>query len=155
MHYKIELTQAQPAWIAVVRDRVQAHELSRFVPAACGEVWNFIRAANLPKPGRHVAVYLDAMGTVEVGAEVSGKFAGNERVHCSQLPAGHAVTTTHYGPYAGLAAAHAAIRSWCAKHGHPCSAVSWEVYGHWEENWSADASKIRTDVFYLLKDATV
>jgi effector-binding domain-containing protein len=152
MRYKIELTQAEPAWAAVVRDRVRAEELSRFVPAACGEVWNFIRAAGLPKPGRHVAVYLDGQGNVEVGAEVSEKFAGSERVHCVQLPAGPAVTTTHYGPYAGLNAAHGAIRSWCTEHGHRCSAASWEVYGHWEDNWSADASKIRTDVFYLIEE---
>ncbi|RBP44192.1 effector-binding domain-containing protein [Roseimicrobium gellanilyticum] len=150
MSYKITLAQAEPTWVAVVRDRVQAQDLSRFVPAACGEVWSFIRAAKLPKPGRHVAVYLDGQEHVEVGAEVSEKFAGNERVHCSLLPSGRAVTTTHYGPYAGLGAAHAAIRAWCAQHGHQCSAVSWEVYGHWEETWSADASQIRTDVFYLL-----
>jgi effector-binding domain-containing protein len=150
MSYHITLTQTEPTWLAVVRERVSPQELSRFVPAACGEVWNFIRTANLPRTGRHVAVYLDEQGTVEVGAEVSEKFAGNERVHCSLLPAGRAVTTTHFGPYAGLAAAHAAIRSWCKEHGHRCSAVSWEVYGHWEESWSADASQIRTDVFYLL-----
>lgn len=154
MSYKIQITHTEPTWIAVVRDRVRPQDLSRFVPAACGEVWNFIRAAKLPQPGRHVAVYLDGQGTVEVGTEISAKFSGDERVHCSQLPSGRAVTTTHFGPYAGLAAAHAAIRSWCADHGHGCSVVSWEVYGHWEEHWSADASKIRTDVFYLLKDAT-
>lgn len=150
MTYNVQLTHSKPTWAAVVRDRVQAQDFSRFVPAACGEVWTFIRAAKLPRPGRHVAVYLDGQGSVEVGAEVSEKFTGNERVHCSQLPSGRAVTTTHFGPYAGLAAAHAAIRSWCSDHGYRCSVVSWEVYGHWEEHWSADPSKVRTDVYYLL-----
>jgi effector-binding domain-containing protein len=150
MPYEIQLTESEPTWLAVVRERVRPQELSRFVPAACGEVWSFIRAAKLPQPGRHVAVYLDAQGHVEVGAEVSEKFTGSERVHCSQLPSGRVATTTHYGAYARLGEAHAAIRTWCAEHAHPCSPISWEMYGHWEESWSANASKIRTDVFYLL-----
>src|SRR5439155_495066 len=101
MRYQIELTHSNPVPTAVVRSRVPAKELAQFVPAACGEVWSFIRSAGLPRPGRHMALYLDAQGAVEVGAEVSEPFAGNERVHCSQLPAGRAVTTVHFGPYAG------------------------------------------------------
>ena len=98
-----------------------------------------------------MALYLDN-GSVEVGAEVSEPFAGNDRVHCSQLPAGRVVTTVHFGPYGRLADAHTAIRQWCAEHGHRCSGVSWEIYGHWDESWNTDSSKIRTDVFYLLHD---
>jgi len=150
MRYQIELTDSKPIITAVIRNRVPAKELAQFVPAACGEVWSFIRSAGLQRPGRHLALYLDAQGSVEVGAEVSEPFAGNERVHCSQLPAGRVVTTVHFGPYGRLPEAHAAIREWCARHGHRCSGVSWEIYGHWEESWNADSSKIRTDVFYLL-----
>jgi hypothetical protein len=38
-----------------------------------------------------------------VGAEVSEPFVGNDRVHCSQLPAGRVVTAIHYGPTHALA----------------------------------------------------
>ena len=152
MRYPIELMDSKPIHTAVIRSRVAAKELAQFVPAACGEVWSFIRSAGLPRPGRHMALYLDAQGSVEVGAEVSEPFVGNDRVHCSQLPAGSVATTVHFGPYQTLSAAHAAIREWCAKCGHRCSGVSWEIYGHWEESWNTDASKIRTDVFYLLHD---
>ena len=152
MRYPIELMDSKPIPTALVRSRVPAKELAQFVPAACGEVWSFIRSVGLPRPGRHLALYLDAQGSVEVGAEVSEPFVGNERVHCSQLPAGRVVTTVHFGPYARLSDAHAAIREWCAKHGHRYTGVSWEIYGHWEESWNTDPSKIRTDVFYLLHD---
>ena len=152
MRYQVELTRSKPITTAVVRSRVSAKELAQFVPAACGEVWSFIRSAGLPRPGRHLALYLDAQGSVEVGAEVSEPFAGNARIHCSQLPAGRVVTTVHFGPYGRLADAHTAIRQWCAEHGHRCSGVSWEIYGHWDESWNTDSSKIRTDVFYLLHD---
>ena len=153
MRYQIEMTHSRPIHTAVIRGRVRPEELAQFVPAACGEVWSFVRSAGLPRPGRHLALYLDAQGSVEVGAEVAEPFTRNGRVHCSQLPAGRVVTATHFGPYARLSEAHAAIRAWCAEHGHRCSGVSWEIYGHWEENWNTDPSKIRTDVFYLLDDA--
>src|SRR5262249_7172606 len=123
----------------------------RFVPAACGEVWSFIRSAGLSRPGRHVALYLQGQ-EVEVGAEVAAPFTGNERIQCSQLPSGRVATTVHFGPYAGLSEAHAAIRQWCAEHGHPLAGICWEIYGHWDESWNANPSKIRTDVFYLLQD---
>jgi effector-binding domain-containing protein len=152
MRYQIELTNSKSIHTAVIRSRVQAKELSQFVPTACGEVWSYIRSAGLPRPGRHLALYLDAQGSIEVGAEVSAPFVGNDRVHCSQLPAGQVVTTVHYGPYARLSEAHTAIRAWCSEHGYPCSGISWELYGHWEESWNTDSSKIRTDVFYLLDD---
>ena len=152
MRYEIELMRVEPVHAAVIRDRVRPKELARFVPAACGEVWSFIRAAGLPRPGRHVALYLDHEGTVEVGAEVSEPFTGNGRVHCSQLPGGRTATTVHFGPYTRLSEAHEAVKKWCAEQRHPCSGICWEVYGHWQDEWNADPSRIRTDVFYLLRD---
>ena len=151
MPYQINLTRVESIPTAVIRSRVRPEELSKFVPAACGEVWSFIRSAGLPRPGRHTALYLEA-GLVEVGAEVAERFAGNDRVHCSQLPAGRVVTATHFGPYARLGEAHAEIRRWCAEHRHRLAGICWEIYGHWEESWNAEPSKIRTDVFHLLED---
>jgi effector-binding domain-containing protein len=151
MLYQIEVKASQPTLTAVVRDRVRPEELAKFVPAACGEVWSFARAAGLPKPGRHVALYLSD-GVVEAGAEVSERFAGNARVQCSQLPAGRVATAVHFGPYGRLREAHAAVRAWCAQQGHRLTNISWEIYGHWEESWNTDPSKIRTDIFYLLED---
>jgi len=152
MQYHIELAQSDATLTAVVRGRVQQNELARFVPAACGEVWSFVRTAGLRQPGRHVALYLDRQGSVEVGAEVSEPFVGNDRVQCSQLPSGRVATTVHFGPYTSLSDAHSEIREWCARHGHKCSDTSWEIYGHWDESWNADSSKIRTDVFHLLEE---
>lgn len=154
MQYQIEVKQSEPATTAVIRSRVRKEELSKFVPAACGEVWSFARSAGLSRPGRHVALYLnDGQGSVEVGAEVGEPFTGNHRVHCSQLPAGLVATTVHLGPYGRLGDAHEAIREWCAERGHRRSNVSWEIYGHWQDSWNSDPSKIRTDVFYLLDES--
>jgi effector-binding domain-containing protein len=151
MPYQIELTDSNPITTAVIRGRVPAQELAQFVPAACGEVWSFIRSAGLRRPGRHTSLYLED-GLVEVGAEVSAPFTGNERIHCSQLPGGLVATTVHFGPYGHLRDAHVAIREWCASKGHRLSGTCWEIYGHWEQSWDADPSKIRTDIFHLLQD---
>jgi effector-binding domain-containing protein len=153
MHYEVRLTRSELVHTAVILDRVPPKELSRFVPAACGEVWKYVRAAGLQRPGRHMALYLNREGTVEVGAEVSKPFEGNGRIHCSHLPAGETATTVHFGPYAQLSEAHNAVREWCEENGY-LPEVCWELYGHWEEAWNKDPSKIRTDVFYLLKPKT-
>ncbi|MDB5328046.1 MAG: Bacterial transcription activator, effector binding domain, partial [Phycisphaerales bacterium] len=36
-------------------------------------------------------------------------------------------------------------------HGHAMAGPNWELYGHWDQSWNDDPSKIRTDVYYLLK----
>jgi effector-binding domain-containing protein len=151
MPYNITISNSEPTLTAVVRDRIEPKQLSKFVPAACGEVWTFIRSAGLPRPGRHVALYLDN-GLVEVGAEVSETFAGNNRIYCSKLPAGRVATTTHFGPYPHLGEAHSELRRWCAEHGQPLSNICWEIYGHWDDSWNAAPSKIRTDIFHLLQN---
>lgn len=144
-----------PVHLAVIRERVERGGLARFIPAACGEVWTFLRTPGMPRGGRHVAVYLDEDGLVEVGAEVTAPFTGNERVRCSSLPSGASVTAVHLGPYARLGEVHGEIRRWCSERGHRLAGVSWEIYGHWEESWNRDPAKIRTDVFHLLAEPAV
>jgi effector-binding domain-containing protein len=152
MEYQIQVLHVPPQPTAVIRFRAAPHELSRAVPQACGEVWSFARAAGLPRPGRHLAVYLDCAINLEVGAEMSQPFAGDGRVVCSNTPAGLAATTVHWGPYQRLGEAHQAVVRWCAANGFTPTGVNWEIYGHWEDAWNDDPAKIRTDVFYLLRD---
>lgn len=97
--------------------KVPRAELGRFVPAACGEVWSYVRSAGLTAPGRHLALYGPEEGCVEVGAEIGAEFVGNGRVCCSELPAGVTATVVHLGPYQRLGATHAALREWCAVRG--------------------------------------
>jgi effector-binding domain-containing protein len=151
MSYEINLTRVEPLHIAVIRARVASSELARFVPAACGEVWTFIRQPNMPKPGRHVALYLDANGSIEVGVEVAAPFIGNERIVCSQTPAGLLATTQHLGPYRLLSNAHRAVKEWCSEYRHKLAGISWELYGHWKEEWNTDPSKILTDIYYPIQ----
>lgn len=60
----------------------------------------------------------------------------------------YAAATTHWGDYR-LGEAHDAVVTWCRTTGHTLAGISWEVYGHWHD----DPTKIRTDIFYLLRPA--
>lgn len=145
--YPVAVQNVEAQTTGVIRRRARSQELAAVIPQACGEVWEFFRASGLPRPGRHVALYLDGEINLECGVEVAAPFAGNDRVVCSHIPAGLVATAAHFGPYHCLHEAHAAIRTWCADHGRTLAGPSWEVYGHWDD----DPAKLRTDVYYLLQ----
>lgn len=102
MAYEISVERLEPRTIASVRRRARQDQLSTVVPAACGDVWNFVRANGIAHPGRHVALYREGEGgelDVEVGVEVGGPFTGDGKVSCSAIPGGTVATTVHLGPY--------------------------------------------------------
>jgi effector-binding domain-containing protein len=151
---RLEMLSASQA-LAVVRRRAAIRQLSKVIPEACGIVWNTLKAHHVTGAGRHVAVYLDTqleLLNLEVGVELSSPLiAPADEVVPSTLPTGRVATATHFGPYAGLAKTHQAVRDWCAENGHALAGANWELYGHWADEWNQDPSKIRTDVSYLLK----
>lgn len=150
MEYTIHVENNVGHPLAVVRRKAKQHELASVVPAACGLVWNVLRTQKVVGAGRHVALYWDGEINLEVGVEVPVPFAGHGEVVGSSTPAGPVVSTTHFGPYQQLHGAHAAIQKWCADNGRALASPSWEIYGHWQDEWNSDPSKIRTDVCYLL-----
>jgi effector-binding domain-containing protein len=150
MAYEVHVEQRSARPLAVVRRRAAAHELSKVVPEACGAVWSVVRARSIPGAGRHVAVYLDGQINLEVGVELEAPFGGHGDVIDSATPSGDVATTTHHGPYARLFEAQQAIRRWCARNGRALAGPNWEIYGHWQDEWNKDPSKITTEVCYLL-----
>jgi effector-binding domain-containing protein len=152
MQYDVRLetvTENRPT--AVVRRRASLQQIPKVVPDACGVVWRVVKAQQIKGAGRHVSLYLDDQINMEVGVELEAPFAGHGEVIGSELPAGPVATTVHFGPYNQLAGAHNAIRDWCRNHGHALAGPNWEIYGHWEDAWNNDPSRIRTDIYYLLK----
>ena len=147
------LRQVPSIPVAVVRRQVHRSELSRMVPECCGLVWNVIRAQQAPA-GRNIAIYWDGTIRLEAGVELAGPFTEHGEVVRSATPAGAAAVATHFGPYGSLGSAHDAIRQWCTAGNHRMAGPSWEVYGHWQPEWNADPSQIRTDVYYLLESRT-
>ena len=145
----VQLLQLESVPLAVIRRQVSSSELSRVVPECCGLVWNAVRAQEA-KVGRNVAVYWDGKIRLEVGVELAGPFAEDGEVVRSATPAGAVASATHFGPYGGLGVAHDAVRRWCKANNHRLAGPNWEIYGHWQNEWNTDPSRIRTDVYYLV-----
>ena len=148
-HSSIEVVRQHALPIAVIRRQAHPSELSRVVPELCGRVWTAVKAQHA-HAGRHVAVYWDDRIRIEVGVELHGRFVDDGEVVQSATPAGTVARVTHLGPYGELAVAHDAIHQWVHRDGRDLAGPRWEIYGHWEQEWNADASKIRTDIYYLL-----
>lgn len=151
MEYDVRLEHVSSRPLAVVRRRASSPELAKVVPDACGTVWTVVRAQKIVGAGRHIALYWDCEINLEVGVELDAPFAGYGEVIGSATPAGAVATAVHFGPYGRLFEAHQAIRRWCADHGYTEAGPNWEIYGHWIDEWNNDPTKIRTDVFYLLR----
>lgn len=109
------------------------------------EVWACLRAADIHH-ARNVMLYLDDVPHVEVGVELSPACPLTGSVVASALPGGPVAMTTHRGPYAGLGAAHQAVKDWIAAHGHERAGPWWEVYGPHRD----DPAEVWTEVYYLL-----
>jgi effector-binding domain-containing protein len=90
---------------------------------------------------------------LDVGVEFGGALPEAGEVVRSATPGGATASVVHFGPYAQLGAAHAAICAWSAAAGHRLAGPNWEIYGHWQPEWNTDPSKIRTDVFYQIAPA--
>jgi effector-binding domain-containing protein len=148
----VQLQRLDSLPVAVVRRQARQTELSRLVPECCGLVWNALRAQGV-KGGRNIAIYWDAAIRLEAGVETAAPFDEQGGVVRSATPAGSVALVSHFGPYGGLGAAHDAVRDWCRQHQHRLAGPSWEIYGHWQDEWNADPSRIRTDVCYLVAPA--
>jgi effector-binding domain-containing protein len=151
MEYDIRLESFKSRPLAVVRRRCTLQEFATVIPEACGIVWNIVRAQKVTGAGRHVAIYWDDVFNLEVGVELDAPFAGHDEVVGSAIPSGTVATAMHLGPYNRLPEALQAIRRWCAQHGHTLAGPNWDIYDHWKDEWCADPTQIRTEVFYLVK----
>ena len=149
--YPVQTQRRESVPLAVIRRQVSRSELARVVPECCGLVWSAVKSQQA-RGGRHVAVYLDGTIRIEVGVEILGPFSESDDVVLSTTPAGTVASTTHFGPYTGLGAAHDAIRRWCETNQRALAGPNWEIYGHWLPEWNNDPSQIQTEVCYLLRD---
>lgn len=137
--------------LAVVRRQARTSELSKIVPESCGVVWSWLRSRQL-RGGRHVAIYWDGTIRLEVGVEMIDAIPDGGDVVRSATPAGRTASVVHLGPYNQLGTAHQAVREWCSTHNLQLAGPNWEIYGHWQDAWNTDPSRVRTDVFYQLAD---
>ena len=149
----VTIQHAAPRTIAAVHARLSPRDIPREFARHLDKVYG-ARAAGIQLDGQNVFLYRAVpdqpdVVDVEFGVGITAPFASVGEVRPVDLPVGEVATTTHWGAYAGVGAAHAAVVEWCRANGRTTSGVSWEVYGH----WTPDEAQQRTDVYHLLRPA--
>ena len=150
MTYSISVQRVAPRPFAAVRERMPIGEVpSRFRPLL-DQVYAAAKGNAIVLDGQNIFVYRagpSGIAEVEFGVGAKDPFASIGRVNYSAVPGGDVATTTHWGDYGALGAAHEAVVAWCQAEGHALAGISWEVYGHWHD----DPAKRRTDIYQLLQ----
>ena len=150
--YTVSVQTAASRTIAAVHARLPIVAVPSTFRRYLDQVYAAARAGAVHLDGQNIFIYRDAPdrqteADVAFGVGVTAPFAAIGAVEPTSLPVGEVATTTHWGSYAKLAAAHDAVIAWCRTHGRRRAGTRWEVYGHWTD----DEARLRTDVFYLLE----
>ena len=148
MSYQVRTELTAPRTLAAVRAVTTRAQLRTEIIRLLDQVWPVLRGQGA-RTGHNVVVYHPSGNgelVIDAGVEVPDGFTAGGAVRRVDTPAGEAAAVTHYGDYADLARAYAALEQWCAAGGRDPAGTSWEVYGDWEE----DPAKRRTDVYFLL-----
>ncbi|MEO8275016.1 MAG: GyrI-like domain-containing protein [Thermoanaerobaculia bacterium] len=151
--YVVSIETRLPRDFAAVRARLPLSEVPARFRAYLDPVYAAARNGGPRLDGQNIFVYRDVPGSdriadVDFGVGLLAPFERIGDVHPAALPAGEVATTTHWGSYATLGNAHAAVMAWCREHGKALAGPRWEIYGHWD----ADPRKCRTEVSYLVAE---
>jgi len=146
--YQVRTEPAAPRTIAAVRAVTTPARLGTDIIRLLDQVWPVLREQGA-RTGHNVVIYRRGAGgdlVIDAGVEVPDGFTARGEVRRVDTPGGEAAAATHFGDYADLAGAYAALEQWCTASGRQPSGTSWEVYGDWEE----DPAKRQTDIYFLL-----
>lgn len=153
MTYTVATKIVQAELIAAVSERAFIHEIPHKFKPALDQVWAYLKGdgASL-KPAHNVFLYhhpsdRDAPMQIDFGVQVARRFEPVGNVHAVEVPAGEVAWALHVGPYHLMSAAHQAIHQWAHKNGRTIGAMSWEIYGDWQQ----DESKLETEICYLVR----
>lgn len=154
MHAQHEVTAVPvaPRSLAGVRARVPMGRVPEYFGKCLDQVYAAAREGKIAVDGQNIFLYHprpDGDLDVVFGVGTATAFEPVGAVEFLQTPAGVAATTTHWGDYSGLRSAHDALQAWCKANQQALAGASWEVYGH----WSDDPARVRTDIYYLLRNA--
>ncbi|MEO7999333.1 MAG: GyrI-like domain-containing protein [Gemmatimonadaceae bacterium] len=150
MEYSISTQSILPRQLAAFHAVMPMRDVPSRFAELLGKVYATARASHLTLDGQNVFIYrdrADGNADVDFGVGVSAYFPPIGEIACVDTPSGEVATTTHWGDYGQLGAAHSAIIDWCQSAGKRLAGPRWEVYGHWHD----DPAQVRTDIYYLLK----
>jgi len=149
--YEVRTEWAAPRQLAAIHTVTTQQRLSTDIPLLVGRIWPVLRAQGA-RTGHNVVIYRGnpAALAIDAGVEVLTEFTAHGEIQPLSTPAGEVATTAHFGDYAKMAPAYAALEQWWTGSGRRPAGVSWEVYGDWDD----DPARVRTDIYVLLRPAT-
>lgn len=139
--------------MAAVKRRVRLETFRKEWEAAEPEVAKFLRGAKGVTPMAWLGFVFqpDPKGDGSIGDGYYGRlvaepFKGKGNIQCISTPAGEAATALNIGPFEGLSATHAAVRTHISQAGMSAPGAFWEVYN----TPSTDPASWEAYVYYLL-----
>lgn len=145
--YEIRIKEVTPQRFVSVRTLTSPEALGGVMQSSLEVVWKYLNQFEEVHVGPAIARYLridDDILKVEVGFPVAEEIDGFERIQVEMLPGGKAATTLHYGDYAALPDAHAAVHEWIAKSEHVVGGPAYEIF--WVEPGASEEAKPRTEI---------
>ena len=136
----------------VLRRRVKRAEIAATLAQSFGTIFQYAQRTGSVLAGQPFTRFLEwgpGILTIEAGLPVAARANGEGEITAETLPGGPAATTTHLGPYEGLAEAHAAIQVWIEEQGLSASGKPWETYVTDPADYP-DPKDWRTEVFWPL-----
>lgn len=130
-NYEIRSQALQEQPTAVGRATVDVAEISDWLGATYGSVFNFLTSHGLAPVGPPFARYhfvAEGRCQAEAGFPVPEPIDGDGDVVPSVLPGGLAAVTLHVGPYEAMEPAYEAVVSWVGERGGETTGDAWEVY---------------------------
>lgn len=148
-----------------LRTTVGMAELATEVPPLVGELFGWLGQRGITPAGapfwRYAEFQPGDLVELDVGVPVSGRAAGDERIHPGVLPGGRYATSIHVGHPTDLAAATAALLDWGKRTGvewdvtEDATSSRWaarlEIY-HTDPDDEPDLSRWRTELAIKLAD---
>jgi inorganic pyrophosphatase len=129
--YDVEVQQLEPQLVAGIRAITTQDGIASTFASLLPEITEYLKEHEVSSTGapyvRYFHVGADRVD-MEVGMTVAGSVEGNARIELGELPGGAVATTTHTGPYEGLADAYAALVEWIRGQGRQETGTPWEVY---------------------------
>src|SRR3982751_1522832 len=112
----VTLQRAAPRAIAAVRARLPIARVPASFTTYLNQVYPAARHGAIPLDGQNIFVYRGGASgedaDVEFGVGVRSSFESHGAVTSCDLPTGDVAVATHWGDYAQLDDAHAAVLAW-------------------------------------------
>lgn len=138
--YEIAIQELPERWILSTRQHMSVEEYGRYY----GKLYERVARSHIAVDGSVLSIYHDAEFDPERSDIELALGVKDPKQATRALPGGLAVTTTHRGPYSGLADAYGALMRWITAEGYEVIQAPYENYRNTQfdgvppEQWETD-----------------